>query len=71
MRGAFRSKSSREAEILALRHQLNVLRRVSPRRPVFSNFDRVIFGFGVGVYGYRAGFRVSAPRCLSLPMTSS
>src|SRR5512133_4345797 len=41
--GLFRSKSSREAEILALRHQLNVLRRVSPRRPVFSNFDRVIF----------------------------
>src|SRR5512133_4221734 len=39
----FWSKSSREAEILALRHQLNVLRRVSPRRPVFSNFDRVIF----------------------------
>src|SRR5512133_3170996 len=41
--GLFRSKSSREAEMLALRHQLNVLRRVSPRRPVFSNFDRVIF----------------------------
>jgi hypothetical protein len=30
-------------EILALRHQLNVLRRTSPRRPVFSNFDRMIF----------------------------
>ena len=41
--GLFRSKSSREAEILALRHQLNVLRRTSPRRPVFSNFDRMIF----------------------------
>ena len=31
-----------EAEILALRHQLNVLRRASPQRPVFSNFDRMI-----------------------------
>src|SRR5512133_3101632 len=41
--GLFRSKTSLEAEILALRHQLNVLRRASPQRPVFSNFDRVIF----------------------------
>jgi transposase InsO family protein len=41
--GLFRSKTSLEAEILALRHQLNVLRRTSPRRPVFSNFDRMIF----------------------------
>src|SRR5881227_1126756 len=32
--GRFRSKASLEAEILALRHQLNVLRRTSPRRPV-------------------------------------
>src|SRR6476620_1022301 len=41
--GLFRSKTSLEAEILALRHQLNVLRRASPQRPVFSNFDRMIF----------------------------
>ena len=41
--GLFRSKTSLEAEILALRHQLNVLRRTSPRRPLFSNFDRMIF----------------------------
>src|SRR4051794_10237720 len=41
--GLFRSKASRNAEILALRHQLNVLRRRSPRRPVFTNFDRMIF----------------------------
>src|SRR6202171_2088568 len=32
-----------EAEIVALRHQLNVLRRKSPKRPAFSNFDRLIF----------------------------
>ena len=41
--GLFRSKTSLEAEILALRHQLNVPRRTSPRRAVFSNFDRMIF----------------------------
>src|SRR5438270_1570255 len=40
--GLFRPKPSLEAEILALRHQLNVLRRASPQRPVFSNFDRMI-----------------------------
>ena len=40
--GLFRSKTSLKAEILALRHQLNVLRRASPQRPVFSNFDRMI-----------------------------
>src|SRR6476659_84220 len=41
--GRFRSKASLEAEILALRHQLNVLRRASPQRAVLSNFDRMIF----------------------------
>jgi len=30
-------------EILTLRHQLNVLRRKSPKRLAFSNFDRPIF----------------------------
>jgi hypothetical protein len=31
--GLFRSRGSLEAEILTLRHQLNVLRRKSPKRP--------------------------------------
>src|SRR6476659_2312129 len=39
--GRFRSKASLGSEILALRHKLNVLRRTSPRSPVFSNFDRM------------------------------
>ena len=39
----FRSRTSLEAEIVALRHQLNVLRRKSPKRLAFSNFDRLIF----------------------------
>jgi hypothetical protein len=41
--GLFRSRASLEAEILALRHQLIVLRRKSPKRLAFSNFDRLIF----------------------------
>ena len=41
--GLLRSRASREAEIVALRHQLNVLRRQSPKRPMFSGLDRLIF----------------------------
>jgi transposase InsO family protein len=41
--GLFRSRASREAEIAALRHQLNVLHRQSPKRPTFSALDRLIF----------------------------
>jgi len=38
--GLFRSL---EAEIVTLRHQLNVLRRKSPKRAAFSNVNRLIF----------------------------
>src|SRR2546430_756532 len=41
--GLFRSRAALHAEILVLRHQLNVLRRKSPKRPIFSNVDRLIF----------------------------
>ena len=41
--GFFRSRAMLEAEIVALRHQLNVLRRKAPKRLVFSNFDRLVF----------------------------
>ena len=41
--GLFSSRASLEAEIVALRHQLNVLRRKSRKRLAFSNFDRLIF----------------------------
>ena len=53
--GLFRSRASLEAEILVLRHQLNVLRRRSPKRLAFSNLDRLIF----------AGLYAVAPRILS------
>ena len=48
--GLFRSRASLEAEILVLRHQLNVLRRKSPKRVAFSNFDRLVFA---GLYRLR------------------
>src|SRR5499427_2148602 len=41
--GPFRSRAALEAEILALRHQLNVLRRKSPKRLAFGNIDRLVF----------------------------
>src|SRR5215510_9588228 len=40
----FRSRVALEAEILTLRHQLNVLQRKPPKRLVFNNFDRFVFG---------------------------
>jgi hypothetical protein len=43
----FRSRASLEAEILILRHQLNVQRRHMPKRLSFSAMDRLIF---VGLY---------------------
>src|SRR5436190_6276989 len=41
--GLCRSRAALQAEILTLRHQLNVLRRQSPKRPVFTNIDRLVF----------------------------
>src|SRR5258708_8734248 len=41
--GLVRPRAALEAEILVLRHQLNVLRRKSPKRVVFGNVDRLVF----------------------------
>jgi hypothetical protein len=38
--GLFQSSARREAEILVLRQQINVLRRKSPKRPALNNADR-------------------------------
>ena len=40
--GLFRSRAALQAEILTLRHQLNVLRRKSPQRLTFSSIDRLV-----------------------------
>jgi hypothetical protein len=50
--GLFRSQVSLQAEILTLRHQLNVLRRKSPQRLGFSSIDRLVFA---GLYGLAPG----------------
>ncbi len=41
--GFFRSPAKLQAEILVLRHQLNVLRRTAPRRPKLTAADRLLF----------------------------
>jgi transposase InsO family protein len=46
--GLFRSRASLEIEILALRHQLNILRRKLPKRSILGRIDRLVF---VGLYG--------------------
>jgi hypothetical protein len=47
MAGLFRSRAALQAEILVLRHQVNVLHRKSRKRVAPSNIDRLVF---VGVY---------------------
>lgn len=39
----FRSRTELQTEIIALRHQLNVLRRNRPERLVFGNTDGLLF----------------------------
>src|SRR5438132_13319119 len=41
--GVFRPRATLQAENLVLRHQLNVLRRKSPKRLAFGNVDRLVF----------------------------
>src|SRR3989475_8320635 len=41
--GIFRPRAALEAENLVLRHQLNVLRRKSPKRLAFGNVDCLVF----------------------------
>ena len=50
--GLFRSRASLEAEILVLRHQLNVLRQKSRKRVVFTDVDRLLFA---GLYHLAPG----------------
>jgi hypothetical protein len=40
--GLFRSRAALEVEILVLRHQLNILRRKSPKRVALSSIDRLL-----------------------------
>jgi len=40
--GLFRSSAPREAEILIVRHQINVLRRKAPQPPALNNVDHLL-----------------------------
>src|ERR1043166_4770648 len=50
--GLFRSRAALEAENVVLRHQLNVLRRKSPKRVAVSSIDRLLL---VGLYRLAPG----------------
>jgi transposase InsO family protein len=50
--GLFRSRAALQAEILVLRHQLNVLRRKSPKRVALASLDRLLL---VGLYRLAPG----------------
>src|SRR5215831_6929889 len=50
--GLFRSRAALEAEVLVLRHQLNVLRRSCPKRTALSSIDRLLL---VGLYRMAPG----------------
>ena len=52
--GLFRSRAWLEVENLALRHQLNILRRNSPKKLALSNIDRLVFA---GLYRLNSGIR--------------
>jgi hypothetical protein len=45
--GPFRSRAALQIEIVLLRHQLNVLRRRSPKRVNLNDIDRLVFS---GIY---------------------
>jgi transposase InsO family protein len=50
--GLFRSRAALEAEILVLRHQLNVLQRKCPKRVALSSIDKLLL---VGLYRLAPG----------------
>ena len=64
--GLFRSRGSLQAEILTLRHQLNVLRRKSPQRLTFTSIDRLVFA---GLYrlspGVLAALKIVRPETVT------
>jgi len=61
MVGLVRSRAALQVEILVLRHQLNVLRRQSPRRVAIANINRPLF---VGLYRF-------SPKVLNARKSSS
>jgi hypothetical protein len=46
----FRSRARLEAEILVLRHQLNILQRKSTKRAAFKSIDRLVVCWAVSSF---------------------
>jgi len=46
----FRTQARLEAEIVLLRHQLNVLRRRVPSRPKLATVDRLLFVWSIAYF---------------------
>jgi hypothetical protein len=61
----FRSERRLEAEIVILRHQLNVLRRKMPSRPRLTLLDRLIF---VWLYRCRPAVRLIREMSVANPL---
>jgi hypothetical protein len=57
VRDCFRSPEQLKAEIIVLRHQLNVLQRKCPKKPQLSGSDRALF-----VWLFRRNWQVNLPK---------
>src|SRR5438128_1833508 len=70
--GLFRSRAALEAENVVLRHQLNVLRRKSPKRVAVSSIDRLLL---VGLYrlapGILEALKIIRPETLALEVPTA
>jgi len=63
IRDCFRSQEQLKAEMLVLRHQLNVLQRKSPKRPQLSGMDRALFVWLYRLFpGIIGAVRIIQPR---------
>jgi hypothetical protein len=62
LRSAFRSRAAVELENLALRHQLNVLKRSVKRRPKLTTVDRLLWVVLSRVWsGWRSALAIVQP----------
>jgi hypothetical protein len=59
--GLFRSRAALQTEVLALRHQLNVLTRRAPKRVAVSYIDRLMFA---GLYHLARGVELLKPETI-------
>src|SRR5215470_12404663 len=66
----FRSRAALQAEILVLRHQLNILRRRSPKRVVLGKFDHLVFCGSLSLVSHGAECAKDSPAGDRYPLAS-